>query len=76
MAFDYRFAIWSAGAVAAHLVNAAHIYAELLRRIKDFVRTGKSPVDPAESAEVIAFMVAANRSLEEGGRAVSLAEVG
>lgn len=76
MAHDYRFAIWSAGAVAAHVVDGAHIYPELLRRIRDFVRTGRSPVDPAESAEVIAFMVAANRSLEEGSRSVSLAEVG
>ncbi len=43
--------------------------------ILEFFRSGVSPVDPAESLEVIAFIEAASRSLAAGGRPVALGEL-
>ncbi len=50
-------------------------YDGLLLEIARFFQTGRAPVDPVESLEVIEFMTAAQLSKERGGAAVSLAEV-
>ena len=50
-------------------------YDGLLLEIARFFQTGRAPVDPAESLEVIEFMTAAQLSKERGGAAVSLAEL-
>jgi hypothetical protein len=39
----------------------------LLREMVPFLKTGKSPIDFAESIEIIAFLDAATRSRENGG---------
>ena len=41
--------------------------------ILEFFRTGISPIDPADSLEIIAFLEAASRSRKAGGAPVSLA---
>lgn len=41
--------------------------------ILEFFRTGISPIDPADSLEIIAFLEAASRSREAGGAPVKLA---
>ncbi len=50
-------------------------YRPLLVEIVNFFRTGKSPVLPAETLEIYAFMEAADESKSRGGSAVALKEV-
>jgi predicted dehydrogenase len=50
-------------------------YEGLVRAIAEFFHTGRPPVDPAESLEVMEFIWAAQVSLERGGAAVPLAEL-
>jgi predicted dehydrogenase len=47
----------------------------LARAIAEFFHTGRSPVDVAQTIEVIEFMTAAQLSKERGGREVKLAEL-
>jgi len=54
---------------------AFHYIRPLTGLIVDFFRTGKSPVDPSESLETIAFLEAASRSAANGGAAVALASL-
>lgn len=51
------------------------MYSELLRRIVEFTRTGKSPVPPEETLEIMAFMQAAYES-RKSGKAHKLADLG
>ena len=44
----------------------------LVRAIAEFLQTGKSPVDPAETIELFEFMTAAQLSKERGGEEVPL----
>ncbi len=50
-------------------------YASLCRQIGRFFRTGVPPVSEAETLEIFAFMEAADESVRQGGRPVSVAEV-
>lgn len=50
-------------------------YAPLVHAIAEFFRTGKAPVEPAETLELYAFMSAADLSKERGGAPVAIAEV-
>ena len=48
-------------------------YVPLVRRIMDFFKTGKPPVAPEETLEIMAFMDAAERSRLSGGTPAQLA---
>jgi hypothetical protein len=50
-------------------------YDGLVRAIAEFFHTGRPPFDPAQTLEVIEFMIAAQLSKERGGAAVPLAEL-
>lgn len=50
-------------------------YDGLCRQIGKFFRTGRPPVDAAETLEIFAFMEAADESRRQGGRPVALADV-
>jgi len=50
-------------------------YEPLVDEIIKFFKTGKVPVPPEETTEILAFMSAADESKAKGGAAVSLAEV-
>ena len=50
-------------------------YAPLLVAIVKFFKSGKPPVDPAETLEILAFMEAADQSREQGGAPVTLESV-
>jgi len=45
----------------------------LARQIVQFLQTGRTPIDPDETVEVMAFLDAAGRSLESGGEPMELA---
>ncbi len=50
-------------------------YEPLLKEIITYFETGKTPVTPAETIEIFAFMEAADESKRRGGTAVNLDEV-
>ena len=50
-------------------------YEPLIVEIVKFFKTGKSPVDKAETLEIFAFMEAADESKRNGGCPVSIASV-
>lgn len=50
-------------------------YNPLLKDIIHFFETGETPVKPAETLEIFAFMEAADESKRQGGASVSLASV-
>jgi predicted dehydrogenase len=50
-------------------------YKPLVVEIAKFFKTGKPPVEAAETLEIMAFMEAADESKRRGGAAVSIAEV-
>jgi len=50
-------------------------YEALCGQIGRFFKTGVSPVSPAETLEIYAFMEAADESVRRGGAAVEIAEV-
>jgi predicted dehydrogenase len=52
----------------------ARNYEDLVRAIAEFFHTGRPPIDPAESVEVMEFIDAAQLSHERGGKEVLLAE--
>ena len=50
-------------------------YNGLLRVMAEFFQTGKPPIDPEETLEIVEFMTAAQLSAERGGAEVRLDEV-
>lgn len=57
-----------------HLPAKDVSYVPLIRQIMEFFKTGKPPVAPEETLEIMAFMDAAERSRQQGGIAVKLAQ--
>jgi hypothetical protein len=47
-------------------------YVPLVREIVKFFQTGKPPIDPAETLEIFAFLDAAQKSREQGGKPVKV----
>jgi hypothetical protein len=50
-------------------------YENLCQQIGRFFKTGKAPVSPDETLEIVAFMEAADESKRQGGAPVALADV-
>jgi hypothetical protein len=67
--------VWGDQGTVDSVEQKSGTYDTLLFEIAKFFQTGKAPVDPAESLEVIEFMTAAQLSKERGGAAVTLAEL-
>jgi hypothetical protein len=59
---DYGFTGFSEKAIKAVTVGTGAIYRELLKKVVEFFKTGKSPVEPATMLEIMAFIEAANKS--------------
>ena len=57
----------SDGVAHGTLADAPPAYAVMLGEMAEFFRTGTSPIDMAETLQIIAFLDAAGRSLEQGG---------
>jgi predicted dehydrogenase len=68
----YGFTAWREGATISATVDTSRIYPALLQEIKRFIETGEAPVDPEESVEGIAFLVAANESMAQDGAPVQV----
>jgi predicted dehydrogenase len=50
-------------------------YQAMLAKIGEFFKTGKAPVDPAETLEIYTFMEAADESKRNGGKTVILEDI-
>ena len=53
-------------------INIDTIYSGLLKSVVDFVKTQSSPVSMDESVEVIGFLQAANESMAQDGKTVTI----
>jgi len=69
---SYGFVAWTEKGVRQVTIDANYIYRELLKRIVQMFQTGKSPLDNAETIEIVAFQVAALQSAQKGGERVAL----
>ena len=58
--------------VLAVSVPAKYIYRELLKKVVEMFKTGKSPMDIAETIEIVAFIAAANKSGANHGAGESI----
>jgi predicted dehydrogenase len=58
----YGFTGFAEKGVKAVTVATTFIYRELLKQVVEFFKSGKPPVDPATTLEIVAFLEAANRS--------------
>lgn len=56
--------------------SSRYFYREMLKQIVKMFETGESPVSGEELIEVVAFQEAANSSMDRGGAAVALADMG
>jgi predicted dehydrogenase len=59
---DYGFTAYAEKGVTSVTVSTKFIYRELLKQIVAMFTTGKSPLDIAQTLELVAFIEAANRS--------------
>ncbi len=66
-AHDYAFTVFTEKAVRAVTVGTAVIYRELLKQVVAFARERKSPLDPRETVEIVAFIEAALHSARSQG---------
>ncbi|MDZ4800754.1 MAG: Gfo/Idh/MocA family oxidoreductase [Bryobacteraceae bacterium] len=60
------------GSVSTSPADAKVNYTALVREIAKFFQTGKSPVPPAETLEIMEFMDAAQRSKDSGGKPIRI----
>ena len=66
-AHGYGFTLFGEKQVVAETIGTQFIYRELLKQIVEMFRTGRSPLDPHETLEIVGFMEAALHSSRENG---------
>jgi hypothetical protein len=71
-ASGYGFTAFAEKSIKSVSIGTAVIYRELLKKIVEFFRSGKSPVEPATMIEIMAFIEAANTSGANHGSLESL----
>ena len=69
---DYGAVVFRAKEIVEAKPQGAGSYAPLVREIVKFFQTGRPPVSNEETLEIFAFMDAAQRSKEQGGKPVAL----
>ena len=72
---DYKPLVKVWGADGEAETTSSYNYNGLCEAIARFFQTRKAPIDPAETLELIEFMLAAQLSKERGGAEATLAEV-
>jgi hypothetical protein len=68
----YGFTTYGARSIKSSGVGSTYIYRELLKQIVSMIQSGKPPIDPRESVEIVAFIEAALKSLRAGGQPVEV----
>jgi predicted dehydrogenase len=70
---DFGAVVFTAGnKVIQSPAKFEYSYVPLVREFVQFFQTGKTPVDPEETLEIFAFLDAAQKSREQGGKPVRL----
>ena len=69
---SYGFVAWGEKAVRQSGISTTYIYRELCKQIVTMFETGKPPIDPLVTLEIVAFMVGAIKSRELNGAWVDL----
>jgi hypothetical protein len=69
---DYGFTLFAEKAVETHGVSTQYIYRELLKHVVRMFETKELPIEPRETLEIVAFIVAAKQSAEAGGAPVAI----
>lgn len=72
---EYGLTVFGENAVLHSDPRQGSIYHGLLVEVAKFFRTRRPPVDPLESLEMLAFMEAADRSKEAGGKPAPVPEL-
>ena len=71
-AHSYGFVAWGDSEVRTSGIDTSYIYRELCKQQVQLFQTGKSPIDPNETIELVCFMDAALQSSQQGGAWVEL----
>ncbi len=71
-ASGYGFTAFAEKGIKAVTIGLSFIYREVLQKIVEFFKTGKSPVEPSTMVEIMAFIEAANKSGANHGSGESL----
>jgi hypothetical protein len=72
---DYKPVVKVWGEKGEYEMPGGFDYKCLVAAMAEFFQTGKAPIDPAETLEIVEFMTAAQLSKERGGAEVTLDEV-
>jgi len=72
---DYKPVVKVWGEKGEYEMPGGFDYKGLVAAMAEFFQTGKAPIDPAETLEIVEFMTAAQLSKERGGAEVTLEEV-
>lgn len=68
----YGFVAFGEKKVVQSSIDARFIYRELLKQVVKMFQTGQSPLDPAVTLEIVAFIEATSRSASSKGRRTAL----
>jgi len=68
----YGFTAFCEKGIKQSSINAGYIYRELLKKIIEMFETGKTPVEPSETIEIVAFIEAAIKSENNNGAKTKL----
>lgn len=68
----YGFTAFCEKGIKQSSINAGYIYRELLKQIIKMFETGKAPVEPSETIEIVAFIEAAIKSENNDGAKTEL----
>jgi len=71
-ASGYGFVGFAEKGIKAVTIGTSVIYRELLKKIVEFFKTGKAPVEPSTTLEIMAFIEAANKSGANHGAGESI----
>lgn len=69
---EYGFTAFCEKRVAHEGVSTRFIYRELLNQVVKMFETGRPPIDPSVTVEIVAFILAALESGEHGGKPVKV----
>ena len=71
-AHAYGFVAWGEKGVRQSGISTQYIYRELLKAMIRMFETGKPPIPPEVTLEIVGFIAAALKSREQGGSWVDL----
>ena len=68
----YGFSAFYERGIVSTTIDTTYIYRELLKRVMEMFQTGKPPINPEETVEIMSFIEAALESSKRGGEECKL----